>query len=168
MRRESRELKVTTGWRLVRPTYLLCLVCLVCLVFSILQHTVNKQLRQMQSRKIGSPRVLIPSSFPLFADFQGQKGESGSPGKNASGRIRFGDTAENCTGSIAGTVRFNTTQKTLQLCDGSAWLPLVTAGKGLTLNNPGRHCLDILNSGEFKVRIRVHVHVENWKLKIVP
>ena len=130
--------------------------------------TVNKQLRQMQSRKIGSPRVLIPSSFPLFADFQGQKGESGSPGKNASGKIRFGDTAENCTGSIAGTVRFNTTQKTLQLCEGSAWLPLVTAGKGLTSNNPGRHCLDILNSGEFKVRIRVHVHVENWKLKIVP
>ena len=113
--------------------------------------TVNKQLRQMQSRKIGSPRVLIPSSFPLFADFQGQKGESGSPGKNASGKIRFGDTAENCTGSIAGTVRFNTTQKTLQLCDGSAWLPLVTAGKGLTSNNPGRHCLDILNSGEFKL-----------------
>ena len=104
----------------------------------------------MQSRKIGSPRVLIPSSFPLFVDFQGQKGESGSPGKNASGKIRFGDTAENCTRSIAGTVRYNTTQKTLQLCDGSAWLPLVTAGKGLTSNNPGRHCLDILNSGEFK------------------
>ena len=111
---------------------------------------VNKQLRQMQSRKIDSPRVLIPSSFPLFVDFQGQKGESGSPGKNASGKIRFGDTSEKCTGSIAGTVRYNNAQKTLQLCDGSAWLPLVTAGKGLTSNNPGRHCLDILNSGEFK------------------
>ena len=104
----------------------------------------------MQSQKTGSTTVLITSLLPLYVDFQGQKGESGSPGKNASGKIRFGDTAENCTRGIAGTVRYNTAQKTLQLCDGSAWLPLVTAGKGLTSNNPGRHCLDILNSGEFK------------------
>ena len=30
------------------------------------------------------------------------------------------------------------------------WLLLMTAGKGHVSNNPGRHCLDILNSGEFK------------------
>ena len=35
----------------------------------------------MQSRKIGSTRVLIPSLFPLYVDFQGQKGESCCPGK---------------------------------------------------------------------------------------
>ena len=61
---------------------------------------------------------------------------------------------------IAGTVRYSTSQKALQLCDGSAWLPLVTAGKGHVANNPGRHCLDILNSGEFQIKEDLHVRKE--------
>ena len=65
-----------------------------------------------------------------------------------SGAIKFGDTADNCTLSIAGTVRYSTTKKALQLCDGNAWLPVLTAGKGNVADKPGRHCLDILNSGE--------------------
>ena len=37
-------------------------------------------------------------------------------------------------------------------CDGSAWLPVLIAWKGHVANKPGRHCLDILNSGEFEMR----------------
>ncbi len=80
--------------------------------------------------------------------FQGQKGERGLPGKSLQGAIKFSDTAENCSLHTAGTVRYNTSQKTLQLCNGHTWLPLVTAWKGHVASNPGRHCLDILNSGE--------------------
>ncbi|KAL9982658.1 hypothetical protein ACROYT_G004729 [Oculina patagonica] len=76
---------------------------------------------------------------------KGQKGERGLPGKPQYGAIKFSDTAENCSLHTAGTVRYNSSQNALQLCDGSAWLPLVTAGKGQVANNPGRHCLDILN-----------------------
>ncbi|XP_078358010.1 uncharacterized protein LOC144642801 isoform X2 [Oculina patagonica] len=79
---------------------------------------------------------------------KGQKGERGLPGKPQHGAIKFSDTAENCSLHTAGTVRYNSSQNALQLCDGSAWLPLVTAGKGQVANNPGRHCLDILNSGQ--------------------
>ncbi|KAL9982665.1 hypothetical protein ACROYT_G004736 [Oculina patagonica] len=61
----------------------------------------------------------------------GQKGERGLPGKPQHGAIKFSDTAENCSLHTAGTVRYNSSQNALQLCDGSAWLPLVTAGKGL-------------------------------------
>jgi len=84
--------------------------------------------------------------------FQGQKGESGSPGKNPHGVIKFSDTANVCTLRIAGSVRYSTSQKALQLCDGSAWLPLLIAGKGHVAGKPGRHCLDILNSGELQIR----------------
>ena len=52
---------------------------------------------------------------------------------------------------MAGTVRYSTSQKTLLLCDGSAWLPLLAAGKGYVASYPGRHCLDILNSGELLI-----------------
>ena len=52
---------------------------------------------------------------------------------------------------MAGTVRYNPSQNALQFCDGSAWLSVVTAGKGHVAYNPGRHCLDILNSGEFRM-----------------
>lgn len=85
--------------------------------------------------------------------FRDKRGKAAVQEKNAGGKIRFGDTAKKCIRSIASTVRYYTAQKTLQLCDGSAWLLRVTAGKGLglTSNNPGRHCLDILNSGEFKL-----------------
>lgn len=67
------------------------------------------------------------------------------------GAIKFGDTANKCTKSTAGTVRYSTSQNTLELCDGNVWSPLVTAGKGQVADKPGRHCLDILNSGEFYV-----------------
>ncbi|XP_078357997.1 uncharacterized protein LOC144642793 isoform X1 [Oculina patagonica] len=79
---------------------------------------------------------------------KGQKGERGLPGKPQHGAIKFSDTAENCSLHTAGTVRYNSSQNALELCDGSAWLPLVTAGKGQVANNPGRHCLDILNLGQ--------------------
>ncbi|XP_078358044.1 fibrinogen-like protein A [Oculina patagonica] len=46
----------------------------------------------------------------------------------------------------AGTVRYSNSQKSLQLCDGSTWLSLVTAGKGHVAYK--RHCLDILKSGQ--------------------
>ena len=72
-------------------------------------------------------------------------------GKKPDGAIQFSDTADKCIPRIAGTVRYNTTQKTLLLCDGSAWLPLLAAGKGYVASKPGRHCLDILNSGEFLI-----------------
>lgn len=62
--------------------------------------------------------------------------------------IKFKDTADKCVIGIAGTVRYSSSQKILQLCDGSTWLPLLTAGKGHVSHNPGRHCLDILNSGQ--------------------
>ncbi|KAL9982660.1 hypothetical protein ACROYT_G004731 [Oculina patagonica] len=79
---------------------------------------------------------------------KGQKGESGLAGKSPQGAIKFSDTAENCSLHTAGTVRYNTSQNALQLCNGRAWLPLVTAWKGHVANNPGHHCLDILNSGQ--------------------
>ncbi|XP_073258007.1 uncharacterized protein [Porites lutea] len=82
---------------------------------------------------------------------KGQKGERGSPGNNAGGVIKFSDTAEKCTASIAGTVSYNTSQTSLQLCDGSVWLPVLTVEKGYTADRPGRHCLDILNSGKIKL-----------------
>ena len=66
-------------------------------------------------------------------------------------RCKFSDAAEKCTASIAGTVSYNTSQKSLQLCDGSVWLPVLTVGKGYTADRPGRHCLDILNSGKLKL-----------------
>ena len=65
------------------------------------------------------------------------------------GAIKFSDTADKCTLSAAGTVRYSSSQNSLLLCDGSAWLSLLAAGKGHISYNPGRHCLDILNSGEF-------------------
>ncbi|XP_020614114.1 collagen alpha-1(XXVII) chain-like isoform X2 [Orbicella faveolata] len=78
---------------------------------------------------------------------KGQKGEPGSSAKSTNGTMQFTETADNCTLHTAGTVRYNTSQKALELCDGSAWLPLVTARTGHVASNPGRHCLDILNSG---------------------
>ena len=88
--------------------------------------------------------------------FQGEKGERGSPGKTPHGVIKFSDTANNCTLRMAGTVRYSTSQKALQLCDGSSWLPLMT-GKGHVADKPGRHCLDILNSGELQIRANGHI-----------
>ena len=86
----------------------------------------------------------------LFPFIQGEKGESGQPGKDGMsqhGAIKFGDTADTCTSGTAGTVRYRTSQNALQLCDGSAWLSVFTAGKGHVAYNPGRHCLDILSLG---------------------
>lgn len=73
------------------------------------------------------------------------------PSPPPSGAIKFGDTAEECTPSIAGTVRYSTSENALELCDGSSWSPLVTAGLGQTPDQPGRSCLHILNAGEFYV-----------------
>ena len=99
-------------------------------------------------------------AFDIFL-FQGEKGESGSPAKDGSvprhGAIKFGDTADICILGIAGTVRYNPSQNALQLCNGSAWLSMVTAGKGHVAYNPGRHCLDILNSGEFRMEQYIHI-----------
>lgn len=85
----------------------------------------------------------------FFVFIQGRKGEPGSPAKPPHGAIKFADTAEKCALRVAGTVRYSTSQKTLQLCDGRVWLPVLTAGKGHMASNPGRHCLDVLNSGDF-------------------
>ena len=85
------------------------------------------------------------NTFNFFC--QGQKGETGPAGKSPQGAIRFGDTAEKCSLRTAGIVRYNASQNALQLCDGSAWLPLVTGGKGHVASRPGRHCMDILKSG---------------------
>ena len=89
-----------------------------------------------------------------FLFFQGQKGETGPAGKSPQGAVKFGDTAEKCTLRTAGTVRYNVSQKALQLCDGSAWLPLVIGGKGHVANRPGFHCMDILKSGEIIVFLK--------------
>lgn len=78
----------------------------------------------------------------------GQKGETGLAGILLQGAIKFGDTAEKCTLRTAGTVRYNVSQSALQFSDGSQWLPLVTGGKGHLASTPGRHCKDILRSGE--------------------
>lgn len=67
-----------------------------------------------------------------------------------SGAIKFGDTAEECTQDIAGTVRYSTSKNALELCDGSSWSQLATVPDvGQTPERPGVDCLDILNSGEF-------------------
>ncbi|XP_078357576.1 uncharacterized protein LOC144642489 [Oculina patagonica] len=80
----------------------------------------------------------------------GRDGRNGqcSMSQNSQGAFKFTNTADNCTLKTAGTVRYSTSQKALQLCDGSAWLSLVTARKGHVANSPGRHCQDILNSGQ--------------------
>ncbi|XP_022787701.1 collagen alpha-2(I) chain-like [Stylophora pistillata] len=82
---------------------------------------------------------------------KGQKGDTGPPGKSPQGAIKFGDTAEKCTQRTAGTVRYNASQSALQLCDGSKWLLLMTGGKGHVASRPGRHCMDILKSGEIMI-----------------
>ena len=69
-------------------------------------------------------------SFVFVSVFQGQKGESGGSGKSTNGTMQFTNTADNCTLRISGTVRYNTSQKALELCDGSVWLALVTATTG--------------------------------------
>lgn len=90
--------------------------------------------------------------------FQGQKGEPGSSltKKHPGGIFKFDDVpAFNCTLNTAGTVRYNVSQNALQFCDGRSWLFLLTAPvadtkkvkKGHESQNPGRHCLDILNAG---------------------
>ena len=62
--------------------------------------------------------------------------------------MQFTETADNCTLHTAGTVRYNASQRALEFCDGSAWLPLAIARIGDVAGKPGRHCLDILNSGK--------------------
>ena len=79
---------------------------------------------------------------------QGEKGEPGPESKSPQGVIKFGDTAANCTKRTAGTVRYKVPQNALLLCDGSNWLPVMTGGKGHMASTPGRHCRDVLRSGE--------------------
>jgi len=92
-------------------------------------------------------REKLPFFGVYVAVFQGQKVEPGLSTKSTNGTMQFTETADNCTLHTAGTVRYNTSQKTLELCDGSARLPLVTTLTGHAPSNPGRHCLDILNLG---------------------
>ncbi|PFX27378.1 Collagen alpha-5(VI) chain [Stylophora pistillata] len=84
--------------------------------------------------------------------YNGQKGKPGSEGKSPQGVIKFGDTAVKCTKRTAGTVRYKVPQNALLLCDGRNWLPLMTGGKGHLASRPGRHCMDILRSGEIMFR----------------
>ena len=85
-----------------------------------------------------------------LSTFQGQKPEPDLAIKRSHDAIKFGDTADNRTLLTAGTVRFSNSHNSLQLCDGSAWLSLMTAGKSQVACKPGQHCLDILNSGDFR------------------
>lgn len=87
----------------------------------------------------------------LFARFcfEGEKGESESAGI--------------CARSIAGAVRYNASQNALEWCNGKAWLPVVIGGKGLAANEPGRHCLDILKSGEFEIKRPCKEKIENYE-----
>lgn len=91
----------------------------------------------------------------------GRDGRDGKPGRDGrdaaeckapppppSGAIKFGDTADECTPSIAGTVRYSTSQNALELCNGNMWSPLVTNSLGQTADKPGLHCLDILEKGQ--------------------
>ena len=107
---------------------------------------------QLKHYREGDLSLQVSSTLDwFFCVFQGQKGERGSQGNNAGGVIKFSDAAKKCTAGIAGTVSYNTSQKSLQLCDGSVWLPVLTVGKGYIADRPGRHCLDIINSGKLKL-----------------
>ncbi|XP_022807177.1 uncharacterized protein LOC111344233 [Stylophora pistillata] len=75
--------------------------------------------------------------FAAFANFTEDKNfiYRGIEGKNAA----------KCSASIAGTVRNNTFRKAWEWCNGEVWLSVVI---GLFATEPGRHCLDILKSGQ--------------------
>ena len=94
----------------------------------------------------------------LFANFcfEGEKGESCVSAERAN-------TAGICARSIAGVVRHNASQNVLEWCNGKAWLPVVIGGKGLAANEPGRHCLDILKSGEFEIKRPCKEKIENYE-----
>jgi len=84
----------------------------------------------------------------VFIFFQCKRPPPPPPTPPPSGAIQFGDTAEECTQDIAGTVRYSTSKNALELCDGSSWSQLATVpDSGQTPERPGVHCLDILNSG---------------------
>lgn len=87
--------------------------------------------------------------YPTFS--QGEKGEVGPPGKLTAANIQIAFTDENCTASIAGSLRFNSPKHALEFCDGNVWLALMSAGKGHTKLNPGLTCLDILKSGRLQL-----------------
>lgn len=78
---------------------------------------------------------------------KGEKGDAGPPGKLPSAVIQIGYTADNCTASKAGSIRYISSQHTLEFCDGNEWLAIMSAGRGHTKINPGLHCLDILKAG---------------------
>ncbi|PFX13306.1 uncharacterized protein LOC111346214 [Stylophora pistillata] len=54
------------------------------------------------------------------------------------------ENAVKCLTSITGTVRYNAARKAWEWCNGKVWQP----GIGLDATDPGRHCLDILKSGQ--------------------
>ncbi|XP_022790915.1 uncharacterized protein LOC111330340 [Stylophora pistillata] len=56
-----------------------------------------------------------------------------------------GKNVAECSASIAGTVRYNAFRKAREWCNGKVWLSVVI---GLFATEPGRHCLDILKSGQ--------------------
>lgn len=94
----------------------------------------------------------------LFARFcfEGEKGESYVSAERAN-------TAGICARSIAGAVHYNASQNALEWCNGKVWLPVVIGGKGLAANQPGRHCLDILKSGEFEIKHPCKEKIENYE-----
>ena len=91
--------------------------------------------------------------------FEGEKGESYVPAERAN-------TAGICARSIAGAVRYNASQNTLEWCNGKAWLPVVIGGKDLAANEPGRHCLDILKSGELEIKRPCKEKIENYEFSL--
>ncbi|PFX15306.1 hypothetical protein AWC38_SpisGene20484 [Stylophora pistillata] len=76
-------------------------------------------------------------------DRNGRDGRNGEKGEKGESCV----LTELCTTGIAGTVRYNASRKSLEWCDGKAWLPLVISWKGSAAREPGRHCLDILKTG---------------------
>ncbi|PFX13307.1 Fibrinogen C domain-containing protein 1, partial [Stylophora pistillata] len=59
--------------------------------------------------------------------------------------IYRGIEREKCSASSTGAVRNNTFRKAWEWCNGKVWLSVVI---GFFATEPGRHCLDILKSGQ--------------------
>lgn len=79
------------------------------------------------------------------SDLTGPKGESiqgpqGDPGTSSwvdgfgtvstAGSVQVGSDSADCTTANEGTIRYNTTSKTLELCNGTKWSSITVAGSG--------------------------------------
>jgi hypothetical protein len=66
----------------------------------------------------------------------------------ASGAIKLGAVPDNaCTTGAAGTLRYNSTRNTLELCNGSAWVAFRPATDGSTSASPGSSCKQLKTDG---------------------